>query len=309
MSLSLFDLHADTAWTMYQTKEPLGSNSLAVSLEKAKQYARYIQVMALWTSPNLNNEDGYLKLFEMVKNLKNDPSLINGEVKICTSCPSRNADKPSLLFSLEDARILNGHIERVEEIAKLGVRSIIPLWAGETCIGGSHDTNVGLTAFGKLAAKKMLDAGIVLDISHASIPSSNDIFELSAAHSKPVIASHSNAHAVCPVSRNLHDWQIDAIIASGGIIGINLYHAFLEKDGTATLDSILRHIEYFLSRGAENALCLGCDMDGADLLEDIPDLSYLNRIAEHLLAHGYSQKLIDALFFENAYQFAQKHFS
>ena len=199
-------------------------------------------------------------------------------------------------------------MERVEEIKNLGIRSVIPLWAGETCIGGSHDTNVGLTAFGKLAAKEMLDAGMILDVSHASIPSSKDIFELSAAYSKPVIASHSNAHAICPVSRNLMDWQIDAILASGGIIGINLYHAFLEKDGKATLDSILRHIEHFLSRGAQNALSLGCDMDGADLLADIPDISYLDRIAEHLAAHGYSQALIDALFFENAYRFAQKHF-
>ena len=309
MNLSLFDLHADTAWAMYQTNAPLESNSLAVSLEKAKYYNRYIQVMALWTSPDLNNEDGYLRLLEMVKNLKNDPALISGKAELCTSCPARTADKASLLFSIEDARILNSRIERVEEIAKLGVRSIIPMWAGETCIGGSHDTNVGLTSFGKLAIKKMLDLNMILDISHASVLSSKDIFELSAAHSKPVIASHSNAHTVCPVSRNLLDWQIDAIVASGGIIGINLYHAFLETDGKATLDSILRHIEHFLSLGAQNALCLGCDMDGADLLYDIPDVSYLYRIAEHLFAHGYSQKWIDALFFENAYYFAQKHFS
>ena len=308
MPLSLFDLHADTVWAMYRTKEPLGSNSLAVSLEKATKYARYIQIMALWTSPDFNNEEGYARLFEMVNNLKNDPALLCGQAELSSTCPPRTSEKASLIFSLEDARILDGHMERVEEIKNLGIRSVIPLWAGETCIGGSHDTNVGLTAFGKLAAKEMLDAGMILDASHASIPSSKDIFELSAAYSKPVIASHSNAHAICPVSRNLMDWQIDAILASGGIIGINLYHAFLEKDGKATLDSILRHIEHFLSRGAQNALSLGCDMDGADLLADIPDISYLDRIAEHLAAHGYSQALIDALFFENAYRFAQKHF-
>ena len=182
------------------------------------------------------------------------------------------------------------------------------MWSGETCIGGSHNTEVGLTDFGKRAAKEMLSHGMVLDISHASVASSKDIFEISAVYGKPVIASHSNAHAICPVSRNLHDWQIDAIVASGGVIGINLFRLFLEEDGNATLDSILRHVEYFLARGAENALALGCDMDGADLPDEIPNLSYLDRVAEHLLAHGYSQKLIDALFFENAYRFAQKHF-
>ena len=308
MKLSLFDLHADTAWAMYRTAEPLRSNSLAVSLDKAQGYTRYIQTMALWTSPNLTNEEGYQHLLKMVKNLKNDPSILGGEAELCSSCPSKDSPKASLMLSVEDARVLDGRIERVAELATLGVRSIIPMWSGETCIGGSHNTDVGLTDFGKQAAKEMLANGMILDISHASIESSKDIFEISAASGKPVIASHSNAHAICPVSRNLHDWQIDAILSSGGIIGLNLYRAFLEKDGSATLDSIRRHIEHFLSRGAENALCLGCDMDGADLLDDIPDLSHLHRLAEHLLAHGYAQELVDGLFFENAYRFAQTHF-
>lgn len=308
MNLSLFDLHADTAWAMYQTKQPFGSNSLAISLDKAQKYERYIQVMALWTSPNLSDEEGYLHLLKMVENLKKDPALIKGDAELSSICPARKSEKTSLMFSVEDARVLNGHIERVAELAKLGVRSIIPLWSGETCIGGSHDTNIGLTDFGKRAAKEMLAENMILDISHASIESSNDIFELSAIHGKPVIASHSNAYAICPVSRNLQDWQIDAILASGGIIGLNLFHAFLEKTGEATLDSILRHIEHLLSCGAENALCLGCDMDGADLLPDIPNLSHLHRLANHLLANGYSQSLINALFFENAYRFAQEHF-
>ena len=308
MKLSLFDLHADTAWAMLQSGQPLGSNSLAVSLEKAQKFDRYIQTMALWTTPKLDDEAGYVELLKIVKNLKSDPALQNGKAELCSACPTRDSEKASLILSVEDARVLGGHIERVAELAEMGVKSVIPMWSGETCIGGSHNTEVGLTDFGKRAAKEMLSHGIVLDISHASVASSKDIFEISAEYGKPVIASHSNAHAICPVSRNLHDWQIDAIIASGGVIGINLFRLFLEEDGNATLDSILRHVEYFLSRGAENTLALGCDMDGADLPDEIPNLSYLDRIAEHLAAHGYSQELISNLFFENAYRFAQKHF-
>ena len=308
MALSLFDLHADTAWAMYQTKQQLENNSLAVSLEKAKKFDRYIQTMALWTTPDLENEEGYRRLGCILENLKNDPALLDGKTELLNSCPSRKSQTPSLILSLEDARILNGRIERVAQLADWGVKSVIPMWSGETCIGGSHNTTVGLTEFGKQAAKEMLKYGIILDISHASVESSKDIFDISAANNKPVIASHSNAYAVCPVSRNLQDWQIDAIVASGGVIGINLYRNFLEEDGNATLDSIRSHIEYFLSRGAQNALCLGCDMDGADLPVDIPDLSHLDRLAEHLASHGYSQELIHNLFFENAYLFAQKHF-
>ncbi len=308
MQLSLFDLHADTAWEMYQTKQSLGSNTLAVSLEKAQKYKRYIQTMALWTSPKQNNEDGYEQLLQMVKNLKKDPSLQDGKAELCSCCPTQSSTIPSLMLSVEDARVLDGHIERVAELAALGVKSVIPLWSGETCIGGSHDTSLGLTAFGKRAAEEMIRFGMILDISHASVESSKDMFKIAAKHNKPVIASHSNAYAVCSVSRNLHNWQIDAILASGGIIGINLHRFFLQQDGNATLDSILFHIEHFCSLNAENALCLGCDMDGAELLSEIPDLAHLERLAEHLSAHGYSQELIENLFFENAYRFAQKHF-
>ena len=308
MKLFLFDLHADTAWAMYQTNQPFGDNTLAVSLKKAQNFEQYIQTMALWTSPNLGDEEGYQRLLQIAKNLKNDPALQDEAAELCSACPQRASDKASLILSVEDARVLNGRIERVAELADLGVKSIIPMWSGETCIGGSHNTSVGLSDFGKRAAKEMLAHGMILDISHASPQSSEDIFELSAASQKPVIASHSNAFGVCPVSRNLQDWQIDAIVASGGVIGINLYRYFLQEDGNATLDSILRHIEYFLSRNAEKALALGCDMDGSDLPDDIPDLSYLYRLAEHLSAHGFSQDFINDLFFENAYRFAKKHF-
>ena len=198
MKLSLFDLHADTAWAMYRTAEPLRSNSLAVSLDKAQGYTRYIQTMALWTSPNLKNEEGYQHLLKMVENLKNDPSILGGEAELCSSCPSKVSPKASLMLSVEDARVLDGRIERVAELATLGVRSVIPMWSGETCIGGSHNTDVGLTDFGKQAAKEMLAHGMILDISHASIESSKDIFEISTASGRPVIASHSNAHAICP---------------------------------------------------------------------------------------------------------------
>ena len=309
MHLSLFDLHADTACKMYERGEALFDNTLAVSLKRSQRYARYIQVMALWTPPEYDDEQGYSRLLKMVENLKNDTALSEGKATLHSVCPPKESTTPSLMLSLEDARILNGHIERVAEIAAMGVRSVIPLWSGESCIGGAHDTNTGLTDFGKRAAKEILTCDMLLDISHASEASSNDILNLSAACGKPVIASHSNAFPICPVSRNLRDWQTRAILSSGGIIGINLYRYFLEENGEATLDSILQHIEHFLSLGAENALSLGCDMDGADMPDAIPDLACLDRLADHLSAHGYSQKQIDALFFENAYRFAQKHLS
>ena len=143
---------------------------------------------------------------------------------------------------------------------------------------------------------------MVPDISHASVASADEMFDLAAEYSRPVIASHSNAYAVTPVSRNLRDDQIRAVVNSRGLIGLNLYTAFLASDHPATVTDVLRHAEYFLSHGAEHALALGCDMDGADLPQDLHDLAALPALAECFLRHNYSESLVRNIFFENAYR-------
>ena len=305
MQLSLFDLHCDTACEMLAQRQPLGENHLAVSLAQAQDFTQYIQVMALWTDPALDNEAGWQRLRRMHANLLADPAVTQGRARVCGGCPAR-APGVSLLLGVEDARVLDGRPERVAELAGLGVRILTPLWSGETCIGGAHDTRAGLTAFGRDALREAMALGMTVDISHASERSADDIFALAADAGRPVIASHSDAYAVCPVSRNLHPGQIRALLCAGGVIGINLYRRFLSRDGEATMEDVRRHIEYFLEQGCAGALCLGCDMDGAELPPDLPSLGALPRLAAYLRG-WYPEDLICDLFFENAFRFAHRH--
>ena len=307
MKLSLFDLHCDTAGEMLRQGQGLACNSLAVSLEKASVFQSYIQVMAHWTPYRLNDEDGWIHFERMLQNLKNDPAIADKKAILSTVCPKKD-HLPTLLLAVEDVRIVAGKLARIDTLYQNGIRIITPLWKGLTHIGGSHDTNDGLTEFGKKALQRAARLGIVLDVSHASVQSANDIFEICAAEGRPVIASHSNVYDICPVSRNLHRDQIRAIMESDGLIGINLYKGFLKKDGMATCEDALRHIEYFLEFGAKEHLALGCDMDGCDLPPDVPDVSVLPRLADLMQSHGYSQDLIHALFYGNAYRFAQAYF-
>ncbi len=306
MKLSLFDLHCDTILEMHRKQEPLSQNSLAVSLSNAAQFARYVQVMAFWTAYDLSDEEGWERLLSMYDYLKQDPSVQSGDAVICTA-HDPNDPRPQLLLAVEDMRILAGRIERVDELFAMGFRILTPLWCGNTCIGGSHDTNAGLTAFGADALRRALTLGMIPDISHASRRATDEILALAEEYKMPVIASHSNAHAVCPVSRNLDDRQIDRLLACRGIIGLNLYKAFLRTDGEATIDDILLHIDHFLARGAEDSLSLGGDMDGCDLLSEIPSQKHLSRLADRMLQKNYSEKLIHAIFFENAARFAAQN--
>ena len=306
--LSLFDLHCDTAYEMYKRKQSLQRNDLAVSLQDASVFDRYTQVMALWTDRSLSDERGWQQMHRMLRHLLEDETIRRKDMRLATDAVSLDSHKRIFFLGIEDARILAGDASRVDRLFDLGIRFLTPLWSGETCIGGSHDTASGLTAFGRAALNRATARGMLCDISHASEASAENIFSIADQYASPVLATHSNAYAVCPVSRNLRDWQIREILRTGGLIGLNLYPPFLKKDGTEhALESVLPHIEHFLTLGAENALALGCDMDGGDLPPDIPSLSALPRLAEQLSKHGYSDALIDRIFYRNAAEFAKKH--
>jgi len=306
MKLSLFDLHCDTAFEMLRTSQPLSSNSLAVSLEHARVFDRYTQVMALWINHSLNDEDGWQHFFTMLDNLLADPALQNGDAHLITRFDGMSG-APTLLLGLEDARILAGDLSRVDRLFDIGVRILTPLWRGETCIGGSHDTESGLTAFGREAIRHAVHLGMIPDISHASVRSATEIIEIAECLHRPVIATHSDSFAVCPVSRNLRDEQVAGILRNDGIIGLNLYQEFLTTAPHATSADVFPHIEHFLSLGAEDALCLGGDMDGCDLPPDVQNLSELPRLAEEMLRRNYSESLVRKIFFENAARFACRY--
>ncbi|MBR2721861.1 MAG: membrane dipeptidase [Clostridia bacterium] len=308
MKLSVFDFHCDTAGEMLRSNQSLTHNSLAVSLVQATQFEHYVQVMAHWIDHRLDDQAGWEHLLSMHQNLLSDAALQNGDAVLCTACPDLSVHT-SLLLSLEDARVLDGHTERVDLLYEMGFRLITPLWRGLTCIGGSHDTDQGLTAFGKAALTRALRLGMILDVSHASVESAADIFELSGAERRPVIASHSNAYEICPVSRNLRKDQIQSILDSDGIIGLNFCQDFLRLGGNARVADVFPHVDYFLEQGASHALCLGGDMDGCELPSDLPTLSALALLAEQMLSHNYSEALVKAIFFENAYAFSRKHLS
>jgi len=307
MQLSVFDLNCDTPYLMLQKAQPLSVNQLAVSLEAARDFSRYVQVMALWTDNALKDEDGWQQMHRMLNNLKSDPALTGGKALLCDRLTEQIPRLPTLLLGVEDARILSGRLERIGELYCLGIRILTPLWRGTTIIGGSHDTSEGLTAFGWLALKDAAERGMLLDISHASERSAEQIFEICETCNRPVIASHSNAYKVCAASRNLQDWQIDRIIKTGGLIGLNFYGPFLCKEKDPSVATLLSHIDYFLARGAENVLCLGGDMDGCDLPHDMQGLSSLPYLVELMQRHGFCDGLIHKIFFENANRFFLKH--
>jgi membrane dipeptidase len=108
------------------------------------------------------------------------------------------------------------------------------------------------------------ELGLLVDLSHLNERGFRDVARISTA---PLVATHSNAHALCPSTRNLTDAQLDAVAASGGVVGVNFGTSFLREDGLTTPDTpvadVVRHVDYLAGRMGVDHVAIGSDFDGA----------------------------------------------
>lgn len=311
---SLIDTHCDTAYELYHKKQSLAENDCHVSLAKAEKYENYAHFFAVWANKRRSDDDCYLDFLKISDNLRAEVEKNAQKVALVRDFDGMLAawreGKRALFLAVEDARILGGKIERLDELRARGVKYLTLLWGGKTCIGASHDAEGGLTDFGREVVKKCFETGIVPDVSHANEQVTTEVCELADTYQKPFMASHSNCFEVFPHTRNLRKKHLDALIARGGIVGLNLcpWHVSDMTDGKCGLDDVMRHVEGYLEKGAENVLGLGCDLDGTDLPEGFSGVDDLVRIAEAMAKRGYSDALIDKILWKNEYEFIERNF-
>lgn len=312
MKLSLFDTHCDTAFELYHRKQDLWQNTCHVSLSHASAYERYVQLYAIWSNRRHDDQtcwDEFLAVADYFDNLirHNQEHITHvrsrSELESATSTTHSTA-----ILAVEDARLLAGNIDRLQILFDKGVRCMTLLWGGPTCIGGSHNTEQGLTDFGKAVVAGCFELGIVPDISHASEQSVDDVIAIAQRYQKPFIATHSNSYSVYPHSRNLRDRHLQALIELGGLVGVSMCCAHLRDCSAqnASVEDVVRHIDRYIELGALDHLCFGCDFDGTDLPDGIHNVSDLYQVADRLNALGYGRDMLDKLFWQNAYDFFLK---
>ena len=212
------------------------------------------------------------------------------------------------VLHLEGAEAIDDELLNLDMLYQLGLRSLGPVWSRPTRFAhgvpfkfpGSPDTGAGLTALGKDLVARCNELRILIDLSHINEKGFYDIAKLSDA---PLIATHSNAHALCPSTRNLTDDQLRAIKDSNGLVGVNLATSFLRQDGQmqsdTSIDEVLRHMDYLINILGEHRVGLGSDFDGAVVPEAIGSVSGLPALISAMNSHGYSKELITNLCHSN----------
>lgn len=303
--MRLFDLHCDTLYRANFENGSLFDNTFHISFNRTDGIEPYIQCMAVWIPDEFRNKNA-IQLFENCRQKLNN-QLRDTDIRIIHSKDDIQAIEiakgKGVILTVEGGAALGGNLNNVDYFAECGVKMMTLTWNGSCEIGDGIgvENAKGLTEFGKTVVEKMEQNGIIIDISHASIPLFYDVVELAK---KPICASHSNSKSICSNKRNLTDEQFSIIKESGGIVGLNLSRGFLRDDeDSACMIDVLKHAEHFLSLGGEKTLAIGTDFDGTDIPIDMTGIESMNMLYEIFLKHNYNESLVEDIFFNNARNF------
>jgi membrane dipeptidase len=204
------------------------------------------------------------------------------------------------VMHMEGAEAIDEGCDALHLFHALGLRSLGPVWSRPTIFGhgvpfrfpGSPDTGPGLTEAGRRLVRACNALRIMVDLSHLNLRGMEDVARISDA---PLVASHSNAHAVTPSTRNLTDAQLGLIRDSGGLVGLNFGTVFLRPDGrfdpATGWDPVLRHLDHLIGILGEDHVGLGSDFDGATVPDVIGDVAGLPALIGAMRAHGFGAAL------------------
>ncbi|GMG81861.1 dipeptidase [Paralimibaculum aggregatum] len=218
------------------------------------------------------------------------------------------AGRLAMVPHVEGAECIDPDLNALEVLHAAGLRSLGLVWSRPNQFGhgapmarqDEPEPGEGLTEAGRRLVARAEELGIMVDLSHLN-PAG--FWEVAKMATKPLVASHSNAHALSPNARNLTDRQLDAIAESGGLVGLNFHVAFLRPDCATDRDTpliqMLRHLDHLIERLGEDGVALGSDYDGCELPAEIGDVTGLPRLIAAMRQAGYGEALIAKIAREN----------
>ena len=262
--------------------------------------------------PTPDQADALNETLAMARLLFDIEARSQGAVTVCRSAADirRSIETGSFaaVFHIEGAEAVAADLDALYVLHQTGLRTLGPVWSRPNVFAygvpfrypSSPDIGPGLTDVGRDLIRACNELKIMVDLSHMNEAGFWEIARISRA---PLVASHSNVHALCQHSRNLTDRQLDAIKDTGGLVGINFGVLFLRddavKDANTSLDLIVRHAAYVAERIGIDHVAFGSDFDGTTIPAEMKDATGLPRLVEALRRHGFSEAELKKIAYEN----------
>ena len=307
--MSLFDLHCDTITECWKTGNGLRENGLALSLCRGRGLAPWCQTFALFLPDDCRGERAVARYEALLAAYRRELACSADLVAPCATAAaiaSATAEgKCAALLAVEGGAALAGDVDRVDVLAADGVKLLTLTWNGDNELAsGVKGSGGGLTPTGRAVVKRLAERHIVCDLSHLN---ERGFWEIAAMGLAPLVATHSNLRSVHDHPRNLTDEQFRAVVASGGVVGLNFYRDVL---GPGALESVYAHLSRALDLGGEDAVAIGSDFDGAEIEFALNSVDKTAILWQYLLDRGLAEKTLQKFFFNNALRlFGKEEFS
>ena len=301
-SFPVVDLHVDLPYQLGFHAKPLREGTGQAALGALRSGAVSGIVLPLFvphdvsaTGPRQSDlEDSYLRVLH---------ELFGGEGLALPGCGATTGVRTWLSF--EGAGPLAQAPDSLDAWVARGVRIVGLVHTEHNALASSsgdpHPADYGLTEAGKTLVRRAHALGVAVDVSHASDRAVTDVLALAHETGGVVVATHSNARALCAHPRNLTDDELRGIAATGGVIGLNFHSPFVVRGKPATLSDVVRQATYLLRVAGVEHVALGADFEGGIRpARGLEDAGHFPDLARALKSAGWSEAAVRKLFSENA---------
>ena len=232
---------------------------------------------------------------------------------------AKGGDRPvAMVHCVEGAHCLDGKLENLDALFQRGVAylTLAHFFENELvhpcypwpetiqkfgCFRGERNVWLGLKPFGEQVVERMVELGMLIDVSHCTPPARARIYDI-VGNRAPILATHVGVHEINPDPYNLKDWEIRRIAEGGGLVGVIFMNYWLmPRESHRGLNFILRTIDHIVNVAGIDHVGLGSDFDGfTDPPDDLKDASQLPRLTQRLLVAGYRAEDIQKILGGNA---------
>lgn len=238
-----------------------------------------------------------------------------------------------VVMSMENSHPIGQDISLMRTFYRLGVRVMGPVHTANNDLADSSTDpkgpeHGGLSPLGRAFVAEANRLGIVIDASHASDASLDQMIALSKS---PILLTHSGSRAIFNNPRNVDDDRLRALAAKGGVIQINVFSGYMiaptvsperaaaltawsAKYGRpatqalamaaqqemkdinrrwpaprATIDDAMKHILHAIEVVGIDHVGLSGDFDGGGGVDGLNDVADYPKVTERLMQAGYSK--------------------
>lgn len=321
--MKVIDMHCDTIAEIRYSQatekvQNLQENTLQIDLKKMKKGDYLLQNFALFVDMD-RKEDPFYSVIHLsdifYQEMEKNQDCIRQVRNYQDILRNMEDGKMSALLTVEEGGVCKGDLSFLRTLYRLGVRMMTLTWNHPNEIGNPNfyksevyantvpefDGSKGLTETGITFLSEMEKLGMIIDVSHLSDAGFWDVYHHTT---KPFVASHSNARALCGHGRNLTDEMIRALAERGGVMGLNYLGMFLDKAGAdgvcpSRVKRMAEHARHIMNIGGRECLGLGSDFDGISGDLEMKDCSMLPLLEAELRKQGFHESEIEGIFYKN----------